>query len=112
MSILRIEPHCHNSPGSLVQQPDTGCGKFSVLNEAGEEIAIVSGEAWAKKFAAIDELIAFAKTIASECARCDGKGTVSIHIPGVDTIAAWDADDQSCPDCEDARKLIAKAEGK
>lgn len=56
------------------------------------------------------DLLAFAKKIASECARCDGSGLISRHFPGIDTIAGFDADDQPCDECEDVRALIAKAE--
>lgn len=66
--------------------------------------------------AAAPDLLALAKQYASECGRCNGTGLVTISYGGDgygDRCAALaDADDQPCPDCEDIRKVLAKAEGR
>jgi len=82
---------------------------YSLTHETGEEIAVVTSEAWAKKFAVTDGLIEIALQFVNECAECNHTGLVSIHIPGNDTVAEWDADDQPCPECAPARALLAKA---
>lgn len=64
----------------------------------------------ASLFNAAPDLLAFAKQVASEYARCDGDGLISLHFPGVDTIAEFDADDQPCDECAEVRALIKKAE--
>ena len=69
-------------------------------------------EANARLIAAAPDLLILAKKFASECAECDGTGLISIHVHGSDTQAAYDADDQPCPDCHDIRVVITKAEGR
>jgi hypothetical protein len=96
---LRIEP---------IQQPQID-DEFSLIDETGEEIAVVTGEAWAKKFAVVEGLIEIALQFIAECAECNHTGLVSVHIPGHDTVAEWDADEQPCPECTPARALLAQA---
>lgn len=102
MSTLRIEP---------VQQPETECTEYSLIDEAGEEIAVVTGKAWAQKFAVSDELLEVAIQSAKECGECNGTGLVGKHFPGHDTVAEWDADDQPCGECTPTRELIGRAGG-
>lgn len=102
MTTLRVEP---------VQTPENPAGEYSLLDEAGNEVAVVTGKAWALKFAVTEELLEVAQQYVSECGECDHTGLVSIHIPGHDTVAEWDADEQACPECTPVRALIAKAGG-
>jgi hypothetical protein len=99
MSALRIEP---------VQQPETSCTEYSIIDEAGEEIAVVTGKAWAQKFAVVEGLIEIVQQFVSECGECDGTGEVGIHICGHDTVAESDAEGP-CPECTPARSLLAAA---
>jgi hypothetical protein len=100
MTALRIEP---------VTQPEDPAGEYSLLDEQRTEVAVVTGKAWAKKFAVVEGLIEITLQFISECGECNHTGLVSRHIPGHDTVAAWDADDQPCPECTPARALLAQA---
>lgn len=50
---------------------------------------------------ACDELNFLKSLLPDACPRCHGTKLVTIHVPGSDTVAAWDADDQPCPECSD-----------
>lgn len=100
MTTLRIEP---------VQQPEDSCTEYSLIDSDNNEVAVVTGKAWAQKFAVVEGLIEIAQQFVSECGECNHTGLVSRHIPGHDTVAAWDADDQPCPECTPARALLAQA---
>ena len=98
MSTLRVEP---------VHLLDDDCAEFSLIDEAGEEIAVVTGREWADKLAAAPELLELAQQFASECAGCGGSAE-TIHANGP---APEDEYSLPCEDCADIRKVIAKAMG-
>ncbi len=106
MSTLRTAPLTSNvSDGA----------QYSVLDEDGAEIAVVTGKAWAKKFSCADELLEAAIEDAKACANCGGTGLVSRQYGGDGygnrCAGLADADDQKCEDCEDIRELIGRAGG-
>lgn len=74
------------------------------------------GLANAHLIATAPDLLALAKQYASECSECNGTGLRTISYGGDGfgnrCAARADADDQPCPDCEDIRKVIDKAEGR
>lgn len=48
MSALRVEP---------INMPVKRCGEYSLIDERGREIAVVTGKTWAMKLGAADDLL-------------------------------------------------------
>jgi len=72
-------------------------------------------EADARLIAAAPELLALARSYASECAECNGTGTRHGTIGGDgygDRCAALADVEYDCEDCAEIRAVIAKAVGK
>lgn len=83
MTTLRIEP---------VQTPEDPAGEYSLLDEAGNEVAVVTGKAWANKLSAADDLLRAVKGLLPRSWR---RGHMD-HMPGVKA----------------ARRAIDRAEGR
>lgn len=83
MSALRVEP---------VNMSAKRCGEYSLIDERGREIAVVTGKAWATKLGAVDDLLQAVRGLLPRRWR-DG---AMDHMPGVKA----------------ARLAIAKATGK
>jgi hypothetical protein len=79
--------------------------EYSVLDEEGVEIAVVTGKAWALKFAVSDELLELAIQFAAECLDCNGTGeqVVEHDVFGPQVTP--------CPDCAPIREVIRRANG-
>lgn len=89
MTTLRIEP---------VQQPETSCTEYSLIDETNSEVAVVTGREWAQKFAAADSLYE------SLSGLFDSRGCERANLDGSHVISAsW---------LEVCRAAIAKFEGR
>jgi hypothetical protein len=70
MTALRVEP---------IQSPEKRRGEYSLLDDKGREIAVVTGKAWANKLAAVDDLLRAVKGLLPRYWR---RGHMD-HMPGV-----------------------------
>lgn len=89
--------YCDDSLGSRIADCTT----------SGQGITREQDAANVRLIAAAPDLLALARQVASECAECDGRGTINCYEsdPGVIDIT------EPCDACADVRAVIAKAVG-